>query len=256
MAYQKDNHLVNDIEVELARQQIRHDDTTTAMLKKLISAALYLFVNEVPHTTQWAELLSLLALVAPEVKAWLCGRPGNAHYMSPTAVTQLLNCTGTVVQTNTYNKVIKSVATYGAFSYMGNETMGITNHQFAVHCVRFLDESGHPVEAFVGSSELNQTSAAAIKLHVDSLFKRMAVDVNKMASCSFDGGANYARCKAGVQALLRKSNTSLFYVHCRAHLLQLALIHVSQKYLKIKRAVYIVNSLYTYFSRHPQKQRQ
>lgn len=130
--------------------------------------------------------------------------------MSPTTVTQLLNCTGTVVQTNTYNKVIKSVATYGACSYMGDETMGITNHQFAVHCVRFPDESGHPVDAFVGLSELNQTSAAAIKLHVDSLFERMAVDVNKMASCSFDGGANYAGCKAGVQALLRKINPSCF----------------------------------------------
>ena len=79
MAYQKDNHLVNDIEVELARQQIRHDDTTTAMVKKLISAALYMFVNAVSHTTQRAELLSLLALVAPKVKAWLCGLPAICH---------------------------------------------------------------------------------------------------------------------------------------------------------------------------------
>jgi len=115
-----------------------------------------------------------------------------------------------------FDKPIKSVAQYGAFSYTGDETTGITNHQFAVHCVRFLDESGRPLEAFVGLSELDKTIADAIKLHVDSLFERISVDINQMASCSFDGGANYAGCRAGVQALLRKDNPSLFYVYCRA----------------------------------------
>jgi len=114
-----------------------------------------------------------------------------------------------------------------------------SNHQFATHCMRYLDELGKPVETFVGFTELTEMAAEAIKTCVDDLFQRADIDINKMTSCSF-----YAGCHSGVQVLLRKNNPALFYVHCRAHLLQLALVHASQKYAFIKRVISVLNSLY------------
>ena len=255
LALQKEHNQLGDIDAELSRQHICRDEATASMIKKLISSALYLFINEIPHTTQWPELLSLLALVVPEVEAWLVHRPANAHYMSATTVTQFLECAGVVVMNDVNEKVRNSISKYGAFSYMGDESTATSNHQFATHCVRYLDELGKPVETFFGFTELTQTTAEAIKTCVDDLFQRADIDINKMTSCSFDGGANYAGCHSGVQALLRKNNPALFYVHCRAHLLQLALVHASQKYAFIKRVLSVLNSLYAYFSRHPKKQR-
>jgi hypothetical protein len=84
LATQKDQHVLGDIQHELLRQHISRDETTAVMIKKLINCALYLFLNEIPHTTQWSELLSLISLVAPDIHAWLSGRPANAHYMSST----------------------------------------------------------------------------------------------------------------------------------------------------------------------------
>ena len=111
------------------------------------------------------------------------------------------------------------------------------------HCVCFLDNFRQPMEAFIGLSELTQTTADAIHFHIETLFKKINVNIGKMVSCSFDGGANYSGCWGGVQALLRKDNPSLFYVYCRAHLLQLALVHASQKYQKIKSVISLINSL-------------
>jgi len=175
--------------------------------------------------------------------------------MSSTTVTQLLECAGVAIQSSVHSKLLESVLRYGAFAYMGDESTAVSNHQFATHCVRYLDCSEKPIEAFTGLTELTQTKAEGIKVCVNKVFERAQVDMKKMTSCSFDGGANYSGCKGGVQALLRKTNPALFYVHCRAQLLQLALVHASQKYLPIKCVLNIINALYTYFSRHPQKQR-
>jgi len=70
-------------------------------------------------------------------------------------------------------------------------------------------DSGQPVEAFFVLSDLSQTTAEAI----DTTFERAAnIDVSKMVACSFDGGANYTGCRAGVQALLRQSNPSICFM--------------------------------------------
>ena len=140
----------------------------------------------------------MLALLAPDVKAWLAGRPSNAHYMASTNVTHSLEYAGLAVHSIVHSNLLKSITRYGAFSYMGDESTAISNHQFATLCVRYLDDSGKPVEAFVGLTELTQTTADAIKGCIDRLFERAKVDINKMTSCSFDGGANYSGCKGGV----------------------------------------------------------
>ena len=53
---------------------------------------------------------------------------------------------------------------------------------------------------------------------------------------------------------LASARKSVCFLCVLAHL-QLAIINASQKEVGIKRVVNIVNSLYTYFSCHPQKQR-
>jgi len=107
LALQKEHKQLGDIEAKLSRQHIGRDEATASMIKKLISSALYPFINEIPHTTQWPELLTLLAVVAPEVEAWLVRRPANAQYMSATTVTQFLECAGVVVMNDVNAKLKK-----------------------------------------------------------------------------------------------------------------------------------------------------
>ena len=70
---------------------------------------------------------------------------------------------------------------------------------------------------------------------------------------SFDGASNMSGRHAGVQALLRRHSPNLVFVHCRSHLLQLALVKSAGNIVEVKRVLNLVNKLYTMFSQSPKK---
>ena len=58
---------------------------------------------------------------------------------------------------------------------------------------------------------------------------------------------------AGVQALLRRHSLKLVFVHCRSHLLQLALVKSAGNIVEVKRVLSLINKLYSMFSQSPKK---
>nr|XP_048697845.1 uncharacterized protein LOC125632943 [Caretta caretta]XP_048697846.1 uncharacterized protein LOC125632943 [Caretta caretta]XP_048697847.1 uncharacterized protein LOC125632943 [Caretta caretta]XP_048697848.1 uncharacterized protein LOC125632943 [Caretta caretta]XP_048697849.1 uncharacterized protein LOC125632943 [Caretta caretta]XP_048697851.1 uncharacterized protein LOC125632943 [Caretta caretta] len=75
-----------------------------------------------------------------------------------------------------------------------------------------------------------------------------------MAACAFDGAANFSGRHGGVQALLReKCNPVLSYTHGRGHLLQLAQVRTAKSSKDIKKAINLMSSLYSFFSKSPKR---
>jgi len=70
-------------------------------------------------------------------------------------------------------------------------------------------------------------------------------------AASFDGASNMSGVHAAVQALLKKSSPSLIFVHCRSHLLQLALVRAANTVTEIKRVLNLLSKLYALFSHSP-----
>lgn len=63
-------------------------------------------------------------------------------------------------------------------------------------------------------------------------------------SVSFDGAFNFDGEIKGVQALLNQDNPDIKYIHCRAHLLQLTIVHARKLNKYINRVINTCAKLY------------
>ncbi|CAN7949670.1 unnamed protein product [Ixodes hexagonus] len=230
------------------------DDKTRFMRKNMAVASYFLFKQEVAHTSNWRPLLSFLAQVNPQVEKWFKARPANAHYLSARNSTDWLEAFGATVKETTVEKVKTSLSTSGKFSYMADECTDINGRQILSHCVRYLDANGLPTDAFLAVEVIDDTSAASVTSQILKELSTSGLDSTKMASCAFNGAANFSGRHGGVQALLKQQcNPHLCYTHCRAHLLQLALVRAAESSKEIKRTISLVSSLYSFFSKSPKR---
>jgi hypothetical protein len=99
-------------------------------------------------------------------------------------------------------------------------------------CFRFLDnENDNSViirEEFVGFRHAKSVKGAAICDIIVRFLTDLGLDINKIRAQCYDGAANMAGKYSGVQARILQLNPETSYVHCKAHSLNLALIHSSK----------------------------
>nr|XP_048691723.1 transmembrane protein 19 isoform X1 [Caretta caretta]XP_048691724.1 transmembrane protein 19 isoform X1 [Caretta caretta]XP_048691725.1 transmembrane protein 19 isoform X1 [Caretta caretta] len=216
-------------------------------------ASYCLFRQEMPHTANGRPTLSALSLVHPEAEHWFRTGPANAHYLSARNSTDWLEAWSVTAKDSTVEKVKNSLATFKKLAYMADECTDANDHQVLSHCVRYLDVSGRPVDAFLDVQVIEDTSAASVTTHILEL-NACQLDPRQMSACEFDGAANFSGRHGGVQALLRENyNPNLSYTHCRGHLLQLALVRAAESSKDIKKAINVMSSLYSFFSKSPKR---
>lgn len=73
------------------------------------------------------------------------------------------------------------------------------------------------------------------------------MDPKNLAAASFDGAANFSGVKKGVQALLKAYSPNMLFIHCRSHLLQLALLRAADSVKEIKQTLSALNQLFVLF---------
>jgi len=88
------------------------------------------------------------------------------------------------------------------------------------------------------------------------VLKDFNFSLSKCISVSFVGATNFSSQNAGVQSLILSEYPHILYIHCRAHLLQLALVHASSKYTPLKLVISAVSGLYSLFHASPKRTRE
>jgi hypothetical protein len=96
--------------------------------------------------------------------------------------------------------------------------------------VRFYDHSaGEVKEHFLGFVEAHSTTGEALAEAFLNTLEEYGIDVNKIRGQGYDGAANMAGKHRGVQARIRQRVPYANYTHCRAHSLNLAIIHACKE---------------------------
>nr|XP_039248008.1 uncharacterized protein LOC120325898 [Styela clava] len=168
--------------------------------------------------------------------------------------TDWLESCGAVIKSDVAEKIKLSISRFNEFSYMSDECTDVNGKQVLSHCIRFLDDCGRPTDAFLDVENIQNTSAIFITECILKELDLWNLDPKKMVSCSFDGAANFAGKRGGVQALLRqKINPNLIFIHCRGHLLQLALVRASVLSKDISKAISLMSSMHSFFDRSPKR---
>jgi hypothetical protein len=130
------------------------------------------------------------------------------------------------------------------YSVMANECTDINRREMVSVCVRLLVAGGSIEEVFLGCWPVSSTTAAVVHECIIDGLQRFGLKAENIVCAAFDGAANMSGKHAGVQALLKSKAASLLFVHCRSHLLQLALVKSASQIVQIKRVLAVITKLY------------
>lgn len=217
-------------------------------MKTLFRSAYFMFSSEIAHTTHWRELVSTVAASdsSGRLKKFLTGCPANAHHLSSSSVTSILEAFGEAIEASLRDRV----ASVKNFAVMADECTDVNGVEKLSICIRYLADS-KIVEMFLGCWPLVSTKAEDVHKAIVTNLATFGLLPDQLAAASFDGAANMSGVRGGVQALLKRSAPSLVFVHCRSHLLQLALVKASNSVTEVKQTLASLNTLYSLFSHSP-----
>ncbi|KAH9667247.1 TTF-type domain-containing protein [Citrus sinensis] len=94
---------------------------------------------------------------------------------------------------------------------------------------KFVDNNGFLQERFFGLVHVSNTSAATLKDGIYSVLSHHNLNIQNIRGQGYDGASNMRGEWKGLQALILKDCPYVYYIHCLAHRLQLALVAVSHE---------------------------
>jgi len=217
-----------------------------------VHSVYFLAKEEIPHTTKYEPLLNKVVLKQNQsLLEWVEKQSDRSNYMSKNTAIEILNCIGTVLETRDSNELKNKY-----FSLMADESTNIKNVCEMTIIIRFVTDCGKIRELFLSIVELSGTNAETITETIDRELKKRELDYSKLISLGFDGAAYFSGSITGVRKRLSEiAHREIPYIHCRAHLLSLALTSARNKYISIKRTLQVVKDIYKLFHKSAKREK-
>ncbi|XP_052792424.1 52 kDa repressor of the inhibitor of the protein kinase-like [Mya arenaria] len=95
-------------------------------------------------------------------------------------------------------------------------------------CLRYFNGTGLR-EEFLGFAECESTTGESLANAFLANLERAGVHINHIRGQGYDGAANMSGIHRGVQARIRQRIPGAVYTHCKAHSLNLSIIHASKE---------------------------
>ena len=116
------------------------------------------------------------------------------------------------------------------FGFISDEATDCSTKEQASICVRFFDKMTKSVrEEFLGFAEASRTTGEVLaELFLEQL-ELKGVNVDQMRAQGYDGAANMSGVNKGVQSRIKERILGAQYVHCKAHNLNLSIVHASEE---------------------------
>jgi hypothetical protein len=83
-------------------------------------------------------------------------------------------------------------------------------------------------EEFIGFVRAAETTGETLADLFISTLEQYGISIENMRAQGYDGAANMSGIHRGVQARIKEIVPTANYVHCKVHVLNLAIVHVSQ----------------------------
>ena len=211
----------------------------------------FIVSREQPHTTTYQPLIKLVESCdqSGKISDWFRRAPETANYSSTTIATELLETFGSYIKQQLKNEISKS--RYVAL--MADEATDIRTRQELSVCCHYITETGQSKEALIDVVCLEGTTADIIVNNLNSICLEYDLVGSKVQWQAYDGAANFAGCKNGVQANFRDTHSMARYIHCRSHALNLACVSAANSIPQLKRLFSSLTSLWRFFHLSPKR---
>ncbi|XP_047259695.1 zinc finger MYM-type protein 1-like [Capsicum annuum] len=120
------------------------------------------------------------------------------------------------------------------FGILVDESKDISHKEKMTLVLRYADKNGEVVERFICLVHVSDTSACSLKKEIYSLLSDHSLSPSKIRGQSYDVGSNMKGEINGLKTLIMKDSPSAYYIYCFAHQLQLTLVAIAKKYLKVE----------------------
>ena len=176
--------------------------------------------------------------------------PRNARYLSPQIQNELISCLGDEIR----ESVVKHIEKSNFYSVMADETTDESTKTQLSICVRYLTDNFEVEEAFLGFVDLHKTDAETIsEVPIDNV-QQWGLDSSKWRGQGYDGASTMSGHVSGVQArITSKLPKAKFFVHCRSHCLNLAIVASCSKVPEIRNFMDTFKSITFFFSASPKR---
>ena len=109
------------------------------------------------------------------------------------------------------------------WSLMADETQDCSTTEQVSICVRYVNTKGEVCEDFAGYIKLEKMDAQTIADTLLSTIQGWGLDMSNLVAQGYDGASVMSSEKSGVQAKVKEKYPNVTYVHCRFHVLNLAI---------------------------------
>lgn len=173
----------------------------------------------------------------------------GAKYTSPTIQNELISILGEQLRESIVNQ-IPSEAPY--FSILADEVTDVSNREQLSLAVRFVDSDGYIHEEFLGFNDLQRITGEAIASSILDSLPRWNLDIKNCRGQGYDGASNMSSSRRGTQARIREKSPKAVYTHCRAHCLNIAIVHSCNQPL-IRNMLGTFNEVCNFFKYSPKR---
>ncbi len=184
------------------------------------------FRGHTPGDGNFEAILAFKAKDNPELAHHLEHCSPRAKYTSPKIQNELIDlCAKQIIQ-----GLVRDCNESSCFSFIADECCDKSRKEQIALCIRFWDEIAHVMrEEFLGYVEATRTTGEALANSFIENLEALGIDINQMRGQGYDGAANMAGIHRGVQARIRALVPSALYVHCKAHCLNLSIMHACKE---------------------------
>jgi hypothetical protein len=174
-------------------------------------------------------LLQFLAKHNEEIdKVVLENAPENYQMAAPDIQKEIANAAAS----ETLDAILKDLED-SSFVILVDEARDISVKEQLAIILRYVDKKGHVIERFLDITHVSNTTAAALKMTIESVLIKHHLSISRLRGQGYNGASNM-RCELnGLKTLILNENSSAYYVHCFAHQLQLTLVAVAKNHIQI-----------------------
>ncbi|XP_023736319.1 uncharacterized protein LOC111884237 [Lactuca sativa] len=253
-----ENMIVKQNEAQILKNRLRLKASIDTVRWLTFQACALQGHDETPNSKNRGNFLQLLKLLASyndEVaNVKLEKTPYNSKYTSGDIQKEILS-----IIANKVRKHIRSEVGDSYFCVMVDESRDESKKEQMAIVLRFVDAEGIIRERFLDLAHVRDTLSLTLKTNMWTQLLHYQFDVSKICGQGYDGASNMRGKWNGLWALVLKYCPYVYYVHCFAHRLQLALVAASREIIPIHQfftnLIFIINVVCASSKRHDKLQK-
>mgnify|MGYP002804058553 CR=1 FL=1 len=172
----------------------------------------------------------------------------HAQWTSPSIQNEILE----IISHFVVQRIIQDVQLSRNYSLIMDETSDISRTEQVSICLRHVLD-GKTLETFLGFFSTVSTEGEILFERVKKVITEHGLKMHDIVGECFDGASNMSGARKGVAARVKECSPRGVYVHCYAHVLNLALQDTMSDVEPLRNALGTLQSLYNFLEGSPKR---